>query len=153
MIRNARYVHTNLVSRSWRALARFYQDVFGCTPVPPERHLSGPELEAGTGLTGARIDGIHLRLPGWGDSGPTLEIFQYSEVGADTLRAVHRLGFAHLAFAVDSVHDARVQVLTHGGSAVGNVVTVAVPSAGEVTWCYVRDPEGNIIELQSWARS
>ena len=46
---NARYVHTNLIARDWRALARFYQDVLGCMPVPPERDLSGPDIDAGTG--------------------------------------------------------------------------------------------------------
>src|SRR6185312_4186764 len=83
VIRNARYVHTNVVARDWRALARFYQEVFGCRPVGPERHLSGAELEAGTGIAGARIDGVHLRLPGGGDAGPTLEIFEYGRAGAD----------------------------------------------------------------------
>jgi predicted enzyme related to lactoylglutathione lyase len=151
VITNAKYVHTNLVSRDWRALARFYQEVFGCTPLLPERNLAGPELDAGTGLPGARIAGVHLRLPGWGDSGPTLEIFQYSDEGADAPRSVNRPGFAHVAFAVDSVPEARAQVLKQGGSSVGEVVTVAIPSAGRVTWCYVRDPEGNVIELQSWA--
>lgn len=150
MIRNARYVHTNVVARDWRALARFYQEVFGCRPVGPERHLSGAELEAGTGIAGARIDGVHLRLPGGGDAGPTLEIFEYGRAGADAARAVNRPGFAHIAFAVESVAEAREQVLAHGGSAVGEVATLTIASAGRVTWCYVRDPEGNVIELQSW---
>jgi catechol-2,3-dioxygenase len=30
-------------------------------------------------------------------------------------------------------------------------VTLAAAAAARVTWCYVTDPEGNIIELQSWA--
>ena len=49
---NARYVHTNLIARDWRALARFYQEVLGCVPVPPERDLSGPDMDAGTGIPG-----------------------------------------------------------------------------------------------------
>lgn len=151
MIKNAKYVHTNLVSRDWRALARFYQEVFGCQCLLPERNLAGPELDAGTGLPGAHIAGVHLRLPGWGDAGPTLEIFQYGDAAADAPRSVNRPGFAHIAFAVNSVSEARAHVLTHGGSPVGEIVTVTVPSAGRVTWCYVRDPEGNVIELQSWA--
>ena len=40
----ARYVHTNLIARDWRVLARFYQEVLGCVPVPPERDLSGPAM-------------------------------------------------------------------------------------------------------------
>lgn len=50
MIANAKYGHTNLIAKDWRALSRFYQDVFGCTPVPPERDFKGPDLERGTGM-------------------------------------------------------------------------------------------------------
>jgi hypothetical protein len=31
------------------------------------------------------------------------------------------------------------------------VVTFDVPAAGTITWTYARDPEENIIELQSWS--
>ncbi len=150
MIASAKYVHTNLVARDWRSLARFYQDVFGCTPVPPERDFSGPELEAGTGVSGARLQGVHLRLPGQGPEGPTLEVFQYSEL-ADGEPAVNRPGFAHIAFSVASVEDARTDVLLHGGTAVGDIVTLTTTTGSRVIWCYVRDPEGNVVELQSWS--
>ena len=63
-VSGARYVHTNLIARDWQRLARFYQDVFGCVPVPPERNLSGAEMEAGTGVPAARLRGMHMRLPG-----------------------------------------------------------------------------------------
>lgn len=32
MIAGARYGHTNLIARDWRALSAFYQQQFGCTP-------------------------------------------------------------------------------------------------------------------------
>lgn len=152
MIDGVRYVHTNLIARDWRRLAQFYENVFGCRPVPPQRDLSGPEMAAGTGIRGARLQGLHLRLPGSGPHGPTLEIFEYSESADDVPRAVNRPGFAHIAFAVDSVIEARAHVLANGGTPVGDVVTVSVSTDARVTWCYVRDPEGNIIELQSWDR-
>jgi hypothetical protein len=75
MIQGARYVHTNLIARNWRALANFYQTVFGCAEVPPERDYSGPVFEAGTGVPGAKLQNVHLRLPGYGDEGPTLQQF------------------------------------------------------------------------------
>jgi catechol-2,3-dioxygenase len=31
------------------------------------------------------------------------------------------------------------------------VVTLTAGDGRRVTWCYVTDPEGNIIELQAWA--
>ena len=148
-IAGAKYVHTNLVARDWRRLARFYQDVCGCTPVPPERNLSGPEYERGTGIPGARAQGVHLLLPGCGPSGPTLEIFEYASPEPGPFPEVDRPGFGHVAFAVASVADARAEFLNAGGSSVGEVVRTSIPPDTVVTWCYVRDPEGNIVELQS----
>lgn len=146
----ARFVHVNLVARDWRRLARFYEQVFGCTPVPPERDLQGPWLERATGLPGARIRGQHLRLPGWGDGGPTLEIFQYQPVLERAGTAVHRPGLGHLAFAVEDVAAARQAVLEAGGGEVGALTTVPVAGAGTITFMYLTDPEGNILELQRW---
>jgi predicted enzyme related to lactoylglutathione lyase len=146
----ARYAHTNLVARDWRKLARFYEEVFGCEPVPPERDFSGPDLEAGTGVPGARLRGVHLRLPGYGDDGPTLEIFNYSILQEGPPPAANRPGFGHIAFVVDDVATARQAVIAAGGKPVGEVVTLKVETGPKVTWCYVTDPEGNVIELQSW---
>jgi catechol 2,3-dioxygenase-like lactoylglutathione lyase family enzyme len=151
VIEGARYVHTNLIARDWRALARFYQELFGCELVPPERDYAGPELEAGSGVPGARLQGVHLRLPGHGADGPTLEVYSYSRLAPGVETAVHRPGFGHVAFAVASVERAREQVLAAGGRALGEVVTLQTSTGARVTWCYVADPEGNAIELQSWA--
>lgn len=154
---SARFGHVNLIARDWRALAAFYERVFGCEPVPPERDYSGPELAAGTGLPGARLQGVHLRLPGYetlGDDGPTLEIYSYAEPPEppDRVRPeVHRPGFGHIAFGVEDVAAAREALLAAGGSAVGEVVTSVTARGDRVTWCYCRDPEGNVVELQRWA--
>lgn len=150
MIKGATYVHTNLVARDWKRMAAFYQTVFGCEPVPPERDFAGEPLEAVTGLPGARIQGMHLRLPGCGPKGPTLEIFQYQAIEEKGVSAINQPGFAHIAFAVDSVEDARDEVLAHGGSALGDVVALTIADGKQVTLIYMRDPEGNIVELQRW---
>jgi predicted enzyme related to lactoylglutathione lyase len=147
----AKYVHTNLIARDWPSLARFYEETFGCRVVPPERDYAGPDLEAGTGLPGARLRGVHLRLPGCGPDGPTLEIFQYDEPAESVVPRVHRPGFGHVAFAVPDVAAARAEVLARGGGPVGEVVTLETAAGTRVTWCYVTDPEGNVLELQSWA--
>jgi catechol 2,3-dioxygenase-like lactoylglutathione lyase family enzyme len=151
MIRSARYTHTNVIARDWRSLAAFYESVFGCVPVPPERAYSGATLEAGTGVAGASLAGVHLRLPGRGDDGPTLEIFSYAPPADGSAPAINRPGLGHLAFEVDSVQDARREVLAAGGRPVGDVVTLTTAIGTRVTMCYVTDPEGNILELQSWA--
>jgi predicted enzyme related to lactoylglutathione lyase len=150
LIAGARYVHTNLVARDWRSLAAFYQTLFGCVPVLPERDYSGPVFDAGTGVKGARLTGVHLRMPGTTTDGPTLEIFNYSQLAESLRPVVNRPGSGHIAFAVDSVEDARAAVLTAGGDPVGDVVTLTTTAGSSVTWCYVTDPEGNIVELQHW---
>jgi predicted enzyme related to lactoylglutathione lyase len=146
---DARYVHTNLIAADWRALARFYREVFDCTPVPPERDLAGEDLEAGTGIDGARLTGVHLRLPGYGEAGPTLEVFSYNTLEERGRTAVNRPGFGHIAFAVEDVPAAQEAVLRAGGGRIGEVVTIQIADGSRVTWCYVTDPEGNIVELQS----
>ncbi len=145
----AKYVHTNIVAENWRMLADFYHELFGCTPVPPERDFTGERLDAGTGIQGAHLRGIHLRLPGYGDKGPTLEIFNYSILKDRGETAANRPGFGHIAFSVDDVAAAQKAVIQRGGRAVGEIVTVELATGAKITWCYVTDPEGNIIELQS----
>lgn len=149
---NARYTHTNLIARDWRKLADFYISVFGCQPVPPERHLTAPWVAEVTAVPGAQIHGMHLRLPGFGPDGPTLELFSYPQVAEGSHPAVNRPGFAHLAFLVEDVQAALDAVLAAGGSQVGKLVRVEVPGAGRLVFVYAADPEGNILELQKWER-
>jgi predicted enzyme related to lactoylglutathione lyase len=90
-------------------------------------------------------------LPGHGANGPTLEIFSYSRFAEGPTPAVNRPGFGHIAFAVASLSDARREVLVAGGPAVGEIVSLTTAAGARVSWCYVTDPEGNVIELQSWS--
>ena len=118
--------------------------------MPPERAGAGEWVERSTGVPGAEVCGIHLRLPGFGDDGPTLEIFQYNRAEKRPETAINRPGFAHLAFEVDDVEAARDEVLAAGGGRVGDLVTAEITDAGTITFVYMTDPEGNIIELQKW---
>jgi predicted enzyme related to lactoylglutathione lyase len=147
-----RYAHTNLIAKDWKQLATFYQKVFGCVPVPPERDLSGDWLDRAVGLEGAHIRGIHLRLPGYGEDGPTLEIFQYSSMPQHPPAKSNTPGFSHLAFAVEDVAATARMVLDQGGSAVGELTVREVPGVGPLTFQYVADPEGNILEIQHWVK-
>jgi predicted enzyme related to lactoylglutathione lyase len=146
----ARYKHTNIIAHDWKALSRFYEDVFECQRVLPERHLSGPWLDKGTGVKDAQFSGVHLHLPGCGEKGPTLEIYQYSKNENKLKSVANREGFAHIAFEVDDVKKAVDEVIEHGGGMIGSITTSEIKGVGDLTFVYVTDPEGNIVELQSW---
>ena len=144
----AEYVHTNLIARDWKRLARFYSEVFGCEPRPPERDMSGAWLDQLTSLQNAHLSGVHLQLPGYRDDGPTLEIFSYDQLVEPELPSANQCGFGHIAFAVDDVDEALQAVTAASGSTVGNIVTTEVDGVGVLRAVYARDPEGNIVELQ-----
>jgi predicted enzyme related to lactoylglutathione lyase len=148
----AKYVHTNLIAEDWQKLVKFYTEVFGCSLLPPERDYRGADLDAATGLKGVHLTGAHLRLPGYGDGGPTIEIYNYDQLMPHPGTVVNRPGYGHIAFEVDDVQKARQVVEANGGSAVGEIVTLTTKIGTKVTWCYMTDPEGNMIELQSWSK-
>ncbi len=145
------FAHVNIVAADWRRLAEFYEQVFDCTPVPPRRRQKAPWLARCTGVEGAALEGVHLRLPGGGgESGPTLELFTYGEsLEAPPARA-NRRGLAHLAFRVDDVTATLERVIVSGGAAVGQAVQAEVEGVGQLEVVYAVDPEGNILELQRW---
>ena len=147
---STQYAHTNIIAHNWKLLASFYEKVFGCVPIPPERDLSGDWLDKVTGIPGSHIRGIHLQLPGYEQDGPTLEIFQYSSMPERVPIHPNTPGFSHIAFVVDDVPTTAQSVFDNGGSAVGELTVREVPGVGRLTVRYVADPEGNIIEIQSW---
>src|SRR2546423_15411144 len=90
----AKYGHTNLIARDWKRLVRFYCEVFGCEPQGPERDLCAEWLEKVNAVPNAHLRGVHLRLPGDEEDGPTLEIFSYDQLIEGEFRKSHPRGFA-----------------------------------------------------------
>lgn len=145
--------HTNINSHDPERLAQFYIEVFGCTRNGPQRNLQGDWIERGTGLKGARITGVMLRLPGHGEKGPNLEIFKVE--GSETAEPgrVTRPGLMHLCFEVDDAHATLERIIASGGRPEGEIVdTGTLPGVGRADFTYARDPDGNIVELISWKR-
>ncbi len=67
-----RYAYTNLIARDWRRLVAFYESVFECVAVPPERDLSGVYWSSDIGRPGqARLSSHEdarkrVLRPSWG---------------------------------------------------------------------------------------
>ena len=149
---NIKYVHTNIVAKNWRKLADFYISVFGCKIIPPIRHYTGKELDSAVKINQATLSGVHLRLPGYNKSGPTLEIFSYKPSQKKQNRKVNTPGITHLAFEVSDVRKHFKKIIANGGKRVGEIITSKRSDGKKVTWSYVKDPEGNMIELQKWIK-
>ncbi len=147
-----RYAHTNIAARDWKKLSNFYINVFGCTVKPPERKLSGDWLDQATGLSNAELEGVHLLLPGHGDCGPTLEIFSYKDTHETEAIMANHAGFTHIAFEVEDVDKTLNAAMKNGGKLLGKTTEKAVEGVGLLTFLYFRDPEGNIVEIQSWKK-
>ncbi len=148
-----RYAHTNIVAKDWRKLAEFYTKVLDCEPVPPERDYEGEGIGKIAGIPyeqSKTLKGQHLRLPGHGPEGPTLEIFQYEPEGPTFNIESNTMGFSHIAFVVDDVKRVAAQFLEWGGKEVGEYTEMDVDGAGHIVLHYMADPEGNIVELQTW---
>ena len=145
-----KFAHVNLIAQDWKKLAQFYIEVFGCEPVYPERNLSGEWVDKLTGIEHAVIQGVHLKLPGYQD-GPTLEIFQYQpSLSGNGDSKINQQGFGHIAFRIENIPEIISLIIEKGGSKYGEFVQKQIPDVGLLTVIYMKDPEGNIIELQNW---
>lgn len=147
-----RFAHTGLVARDPERLAEFYVDVLGGVARERRLEMQGPWLDHATGLTAARATGLHVALPGHERVGPTLEILRYDgNAGVPAERAVDHPGLGHLAFEVDDIDAVLAQVVGAGGRTIGEPADVIISGRGTLRVVFARDPEGNILELQTWS--
>jgi len=149
-----RLAHVSITARDLTRLRRFYEKALGFVVSRPGRGFSGDWLGKGTGVPGAEIKRVHLRLPGEGVDGTQLEIIEYADtVLEDTPPAADHPGLRHLAFEVESPEELaglRKLVLDNGGGELGKISEKEIEGLGTVMFVYMTDPEGNIIELLNW---
>jgi catechol 2,3-dioxygenase-like lactoylglutathione lyase family enzyme len=127
--------------------AAFYQNALSCRLLSPIRDFSDEALARGIGAPGARIRLAFLSLPGL-EEGPILELYQFPD--RDQSHWPYQPGQGHLALQVEDVREAAERVVEEGGSYLGEIVTWRAPSGNLATFVFMRDPEGNVIDL--WAR-
>lgn len=135
----------NLTARNADRLAAFYKDTFGLTERRPPKRLSGEVVSRGNGLPNCDIYAIWLNFNG--DTGSFLEIMQYHKTVHRPTPAVNEPGFAHLAFEVRDLAQSVEKLLRCGGSLQGEITNFGTDKAPLLV-VYVRDPEGNILELE-----
>ena len=92
-----------------------------------------------------------------GEGGAHLEIIEYAGAARETSPpAADRAGLRHIAFETESAGEiARLRdlIIRNGGGDLGKISEKEIDGLGTVTFVYMTDPEGNIIELLSWRTS
>jgi catechol 2,3-dioxygenase-like lactoylglutathione lyase family enzyme len=61
-------------------------------------------------------------------------------------------GFTHIAFEVEDVESKFNDALKSGATKLGEVTEKIIDGIGVLKFVYFRDPEGNIVEIQSWEK-
>lgn len=140
-----RLTHISLTTRDLERLARFYAAVFGCKIRRPVTRLEGVAFSKGNGLPGVAIRSLWLSLPG--SDGVFLELLEYSKTVPRTPPRVNEPGWGHLSVSVPDIHGACARIVEHGGDWQGEITNLGSETAPFLA-VYMRDPEGNILELE-----
>jgi catechol 2,3-dioxygenase-like lactoylglutathione lyase family enzyme len=125
--------HVGLSVADLDSQRRFYADALGLTEVEeefamPEAHVRSTVLRA--------VNGLKIELVERGDSGPQEFADAYDGAGTQ--------GYFHWAVYVDDLEAAYRGTLAAGGR------EVSAPAGGVragMRFAYVKDPEGNLLEL------
>lgn len=135
------FAHPALVVDDLERARRFYEQAFGFRVSSEEGWSSAPAIDAAIGSAGSSCRGYMLA-----GHNCFLELFEFSRpdpVGpAPVELPPHARGIRHLCFFVDDVEAEHARVLALGAQPLGT----PQKNAG-ITAVYLRDPEGNIIEL------
>jgi catechol 2,3-dioxygenase-like lactoylglutathione lyase family enzyme len=104
--------------------------------------VDGPSVDRIVGLQGVRNDAAMMQTP---DGHGRLELIRFNAPPAvgDAHAPPNTRGLRHLAFAVDDVEDTIGRLRARGHELVGELVDYG----DSYRLCYVRGPEGIIVEL------
>lgn len=136
-----RFVHTGVVVDDLDAAVGFFT-LLGLD-------CSGPFTADGDwvgriiGVPEARVEGVMVRTP---DGTDALELVRFHAPPAEPdpqPAPANRRGIRHIAFAVDDIRTTVAQLRSAGWDTIGEIVDYE----GLFLLCYVRGPEGLIVEL------
>jgi catechol 2,3-dioxygenase-like lactoylglutathione lyase family enzyme len=108
-----------------------------------EMSVEGRSVDRIVGLEGVRSDVAFLQTP---DGHGRLELIKFhspATQGGDGHAPANTPGLRHITFAVDDIEAVLARLRAHGAELVGEL-----ENYGDSYWlCYVRGPEGIIVEL------
>ena len=143
-----RFSHVSLTARDANALSQFYQQAFGFTEKRAAKRLFGDAVSRGNGLPNSDFLSIWLTIGH--DSDPFLELLEYRDTVHRELPRVNEPGFGHIALSVNDLNQTLQDIERLGGCLQGKVTNFGTEER-PILIVYVRDPEGNLIELDQAA--
>jgi catechol 2,3-dioxygenase-like lactoylglutathione lyase family enzyme len=135
------FVHVGLVVEDLDETVRFLS-VLGFDCGRPGT-FGGEWIDRIIGLEGATVEVVMARGP---DGGDVFEVVRFRSPSAgaqEPAPAANRPGLRHVAFTVDDLRGVVDRVRAAGWETVGEIVDYQ----GTFLLCYVRGPEGLIVEL------
>ncbi len=133
--------HVGIVVRDLKAATAFFVELG--LALRDEGSVEGGWVDRVVGLEGIRVEYAMVETP---DGHGRLELVKFhspSVRAGDGHAPANTLGIRHVAFVVDDIDAAVAAVRARGGELVGEVENYE----GIYRLCYVRGPEGIIVEL------
>jgi catechol 2,3-dioxygenase-like lactoylglutathione lyase family enzyme len=133
--------HVGIVVEDLAAATAFFVELG--LELQGEGSVEGDWVDRVVGLDGVRSDIAMLETP---DGHSRVELAKFhapSAEGGERHAPANMLGIRHLTFAVDDVDDTVARLRAHGAELVGEVERYG----DSYRLCYVRGPEGIIVEL------
>jgi catechol 2,3-dioxygenase-like lactoylglutathione lyase family enzyme len=139
----AGFVHTGVVVEDLAAAVEFFTAI-GLECGEPMT-IEGEWVDRIIALPDARVEVVMVRLP---DGTDTLELVRFHAPVADGGAGAgpapaNRPGIRHIAYRVDDLHEVVDRVRAAGWGTLGEIVDYQ----GQFLLCYLRGPEGLIVEL------
>jgi catechol 2,3-dioxygenase-like lactoylglutathione lyase family enzyme len=140
-------LHVGLtVADADRSIA-FYRDNFGFELLT-ERVAERGWVEAAVGVENLTLRIVHLHGHGY-----NLELLEYQRPrGAQRARGFNDAGSAHLCFVTDDIDADVARLLANGAERINAPQTVVGGPNDGGRMTYVKDPDGNGVELHQLAR-
>jgi catechol 2,3-dioxygenase-like lactoylglutathione lyase family enzyme len=136
-----RMEHVGIVVDDLAAAIEFFVELG--LEVQLEVPVEGRSVDRINGLEGVRADIAMLQTP---DGNGRLELVKYrapSSEGGDRQAPANTPGIRHVAFSVEDIDAVVAALRTHGAELVGEVERYE----DSYRLCYIRGPEGIIVEL------
>jgi len=133
-----RFIHVNYITEDYRRLCDFFNTVVGSSDTGKIKDHSGKFKEGVIGIENVHVLGKHILLPGFYKSYPTIEIFQYSIKGKDTVPTDNELGINLIGFKSDNLEKDLKLFVDNGGKLVKKL---------SETQLMVQDYQGDLIIL------